>query len=128
MITACGDGSIQLWDTDSLSSSYSAYSKPKSCYREHTKEVCSVHWNHSFENPSFLSSSWDGTIKLWNPDYITSLNTYRNHTKLVYAAKFSKRTRNVFASVSADGYLKLWNILQPQPFISILAHSESEVI
>lgn len=35
---------------------------------------------------------------------------------------------NMFASVSGDGYLKIWNVLHPQPITTILAHPESEVI
>lgn len=130
VITACGDGGIQLWDVDSnlSQSTYSSYNKPKQCYREHGKEVCCVDWSHLSQNPLFLSSSWDCSIKLWNPDYVMSLTTYNGHSKLVYATKFAKKMANIFASASADGYLKIWNALHPQPVSTILAHHESEVI
>lgn len=130
LITACGDGGIQLWDIDSTvqPSTHSDCNKPKSCYREHSKEVCCVDWSHLSQNPLFLSSSWDCSIKLWNPDYATSLHTYNSHSKLVYASKFARKIPSIFASVSADGYLKIWDISLPQPISSILAHRESEVI
>lgn len=89
--------------------------------------MCSVNWSHPFERPAFLSSSWDCTIKLWDPNFISSLQTYADHTKIVYAAKFAKQRSNMFASVSADGYLKLWNCSQSRPVLSILAHGDSEV-
>lgn len=132
LISACGDSNILLWDVDSnanaVTSIFSGYSKPKSYYCEHSKEVCCVDWNHLSEDSLFLSSSWDCSIKLWNPDYAMSLKTYNSHTKLVYESRFAKKIPNIFMSVSADGYLKIWDVLQPQPVSSILAHQKSEVI
>lgn len=130
LITACGDGGIQLWDVDSniRTSTISEHNKPKSCYREHSKEVCCVDWSHLSQSPLFLSSSWDCSIKLWNPDYATSLHTYDGHSKLVYASKFASNMPSIFASVSADGYLKIWDLSLPHPISSILAHRDSEVI
>lgn len=126
---ANGDGGVQLWDANASDShsSYIAYNKPKQCYREHSKEVCCVDWNYFPSNPSFLSGSWDCTIKYWNPDYLTSISTYESHTKLVNAVKFAKNLANVFASVSADGYLKIWNISHPQPIASIRVQNDIEV-
>lgn len=129
LISACGDGSIQLWNTDvDVNANTIDYSKPKSLYREHSKEVCSVDWACLSQNPLFLSSSWDCSIRLWNPEYNMSLKTYTNHTQLVYESKFSKKMTNIFSSVSADGYLKIWDILQPQPISSFKPHRESEVV
>lgn len=127
LITACGDGGVQLWDVNSndFHSSCIAYNKPKQCYREHSEEVCCVDWSHFPSNPSFLSSSWDCSVKLWNPDYLTSLHTYKSHSKLVNAIKFAKNLANVFASVSADGYLKIWNVSLPQPIASISVQNNS---
>lgn len=132
MITACGDGGIQLWEIDSnsneLPSTDFGYNKPKSLYNEHTQEVCSVNWSTSGQNPSFLSSSWDCLIKLWNPNCNQSLTTYHGHTELVYEAAFAKHMQNVFASVSGDGFLKLWDTSERYVVSSVLAHPESEVI
>lgn len=131
LISACGDGSIQLWNIDEdidVNANTTDYSKPISLYCEHSKEVCSIDWGHLSQNPLFLSSSWDCSIRLWNPEYTMSLKTYTNHTQLVYESKFSKKMPNIFASVSADGCLKIWDLLQPQPISSIIVHRESEVI
>lgn len=129
LITACGDGSVQLWNIDSSiqSNTFIGYSKPKLVYREHSKEVCSVDWSQSTQTCLFLSSSWDCTIKLWTPELLSSLCTYQSHSNFVYNAKFAKRKTNVFASVSADGYMKLWSLVQPHPIASVLAHQDSEV-
>lgn len=125
LISACGDGDIHLWKMDSIVSSSS---KPKSCYSEHSKEVCGVDWNHVSEESLFLSCSWDCSIKLWDSNYTTSITTFNSHRKLVFESKFAKKLSSIFMSVSADGYLKIWDILQPQPISTILAHHKSEVI
>lgn len=131
LVSACGDGGIQLWEIDSNSNdlppTISGYNKPTSTYYEHTKEVCSVCWSSFTQNPSFLSSSWDGSIKWWNPEYNQSLQTFTDHTKLVYEVGFAKHLKSVFASVGGDGYLKLWDAALQQPVTSILAHPDSEV-
>lgn len=126
LISACGDSNILLWDVDSKTDAMLS-TKPKSCYSEHSKEVCCVDWNHLSEDSLFLSSSWDSSIKLWNPDYAQSLKTYNGHTKLVYESRFAKKNPKNFMSVSADGYLKIWDVLQPQPISSFLAHQKAEV-
>jgi peroxin-7 len=56
VITACGDGSIKLFDI-----SLSQF--PVRNWQEHGREVYSVHWN-LVSKDTFVSSSWDGTIKL----------------------------------------------------------------
>lgn len=132
LITACGDGGIQLWEIDSnsndLPSTLSGYNKPKSIYNEHTKEVCSIDWCSTAQNPTFLSSSWDCSIKLWNPECTQqSLSTFNGHSKLVYEAKFAKHIKSIFASVSGDGCLKFWDTAMQQSFSSVLAHQEAEV-
>lgn len=125
VLTASGDGTLQLWKTDLDAAEAQV---PKVCYSEHAKEVCSVDWSPSPHNRIFLSSSWDHSVKLWDPLITASLRTYADHADLVYSAKFSPGMANVFASVSADGFLKLWDVLDHSPKASHQAHQDSEVI
>lgn len=125
LISASGDGTLQLWRIDSGPADAQV---PKVCYCEHSKEVCSVDWSPSPHNRIFLSSSWDASIKLWDPLITASLRTYSDHSDIVYSAKFSAGMANVFASVSADGYLKLWDVLDHSPKANHRAHHDSEVI
>lgn len=60
IVCASGDGSIILWQLNNANSS------PLLCLREHQREVWCVHWSESRSNDALLSSSADGTIKLWN--------------------------------------------------------------
>lgn len=126
VVAASGDGSLQIWDAD-LDSDSTTVHMPKSFYREHTKEVCSVDWSPSPHNRIFLSGSWDQSIKLWDPLYAASMRTYNGHSDFVFNAKFSPGMANVFASVGADGFLKLWDVLDQRPKASLQSHQYAEV-
>jgi guanine nucleotide-binding protein subunit beta-2-like 1 protein len=56
-----------------------------------------------------LSSSWDGTIRLWNLKTATTRKTLLGHTKDVLSVAFSPDNRQI-ASGSIDKSLKIWNI------------------
>lgn len=57
LLTACGDGSVKLFDTKSQGED------PVSEWNEHGREVYSVAYN-LITKDTFVSSSWDGTIKI----------------------------------------------------------------
>lgn len=69
-----------------------------------------------------MTASWDCSIKLWDPNHSESLSTYTGHSELVFGAKFAHQMSKVFASVSGDGYLKLWSALDIRPSAAIKAH------
>ncbi|XMA07960.1 hypothetical protein WAI453_000751 [Rhynchosporium graminicola] len=54
---ACGDGVVRMYDGSAPGS------LPLVNYAEHKREVYSVSWN-LVSKDNFVSSSWDGTIKL----------------------------------------------------------------
>ncbi|KAK5725651.1 peroxisomal targeting signal 2 receptor [Elasticomyces elasticus] len=80
LLTAGGDGSIKLFDIG-------VGEFPVAGWQEHGREVFSVHWG-LVEKSRFLSSSWDGTVKIWNPERKESLMTLPVHS-CVYSAQFS---------------------------------------
>ncbi|KAG7287891.1 hypothetical protein NEMBOFW57_007408 [Staphylotrichum longicolle] len=67
LVVACGDGSLKLFDL-------ATGDFPVMNFAEHKREAFSVCWN-PIAKDSFLSSSWDGTIKIWSPSRPTSLKT-----------------------------------------------------
>lgn len=100
LVTSCGDGSIQLWD-------YVTSPEPVAFYKIHEKEVYSVDW--SVKYPFILSASWDNSVRVWDPFAAKELNSYLDHTDQVYEAKWCPNFPDMFASVSGDGTLKLWD-------------------
>lgn len=129
VVTASGDGGLQLWRTpiatDLFQYNYEIASAPTTTFQEHTKEVYSVDWHK--HRPNFLSASWDGGVKLWDPLRTKSISTFQDSSQLVYNAMFSPIIPDTFASVGSDGVFKLWSTLHSQPVASIKAH-EAEVL
>ncbi|XP_077286027.1 peroxisomal biogenesis factor 7 [Arctopsyche grandis] len=121
VVSASGDGGLQVWDL----------SRPAMAplsLREHKKEVYSVDWSRTRQEQHILSASWDCSVKLWDPNRQSSLNTYLGHSQLVYNAMFSPHIPNTFASVSGDGYMKIWSSINTiRPTMSVKAH-EAEVL
>ncbi|GBP09315.1 Peroxisomal targeting signal 2 receptor [Eumeta japonica] len=117
-VCACGagDGAVVVWRC--------GHAAPLRVLRAHTSEVCSVDWLRAH----LLSASWDTTVKLWDPETETCLNTYTGHSQLVYTATFSPHSPATFASVSGDGHLKLWASTEPaRPAAAVKAH-DAEVL
>ena len=56
LIVACGDGSLKLFDLG-------VNDFPVMNFHEHKRETFSVCWS-PITKDSFLSSSWDGTVKI----------------------------------------------------------------
>lgn len=119
--TASGDGGLQVWNL----------SRPglaPMSLREHKKEVYSVDWSRTRREQRLLSASWDCSVKLWDPSRQSSLNTYLGHSQLVYNAMFSPHVSDAFASVSGDGYLKIWSVRDTvRPTAGVKAH-DAEVL
>jgi len=106
VVTAAGDGSLQLWDlgvTDRVPG-------PIKVFKGHGAEAVSVHWNQTRLDSTFLSGSWDHTIHLWNPAADVPVASFSEHLGLVYQVVWSPRKPGVFASVSGDGTLKVWDV------------------
>lgn len=59
LIVACGDGSLKLFDLG-------VNDFPVMNFHEHKRETFSVAWNPVTKD-TFLSSSWDGTVKIVRP-------------------------------------------------------------
>jgi len=129
VISVAGDGTLQLWNLDSINDNDSPLKNlPQMIYKEHRKEVYSIDWINVRSDNFILSASWDTSIKLWDPNSTASLCTYNGHSKLVYNAMFSPLIPNTFASVSADGYLKIWNIFNKDRAIASLKSHDGEIL
>lgn len=125
IISVSGDGTLQMWNLDSIEENSPLANLPQMIYKEHRKEVYSIDWLSVRSDNFILSASWDLSIKLWDPNFTSSLCTYNGHSKIVFNAMFSPLIPNTFASCSADGYLKIWNLFNKEkPIASLKSHGE----
>lgn len=104
LLTACGDGSIKLFDL-------AVDTYPVMNYHEHKRETFAVFWNQTTKD-TFLSSSWDGTVKLWSPTRTESLKTLPIGS-CTYSAAFSPHNPHLLTAVSSDSRLRLFDLRTP---------------
>ncbi|KAJ4976403.1 hypothetical protein NE237_001509 [Protea cynaroides] len=116
LVTAIADGSVKLWDL-----ALSPTSNPIRSLHEHSREVQSVDWN-PVRRDSFLTSSWDDTIKLWTVDRPASVRTFKEHAYCVYSSVWNPRHGDVFASASGDSTVRIWDVREPTSTMIIPAH------
>jgi len=74
--------------------------------------VFSVDWSN-LQKDLFISSSWDGNVKLWSPERPRSITTLHAHHSCVYQALFSPHQPGVIATCSTDGTMKLFDLRAP---------------
>lgn len=117
VLTGSADSSLQLWNLN-------MGKEPLKIFLGHANEVSSVDWSRQNQ---ILSTSWDTSIKLWDPNRSICLNSFMCHSGIVYEGTFSKYIPNFFASVTEDGKMKLWDALIPNPVASFRVH-DNEVL
>ncbi|SCU86329.1 LANO_0C07624g1_1 [Lachancea nothofagi CBS 11611] len=150
VLVAQGDGSLRLFDI--LLNDY-----PIAIFQEHDKEVLSCNWN-LINKHLFVSSSWDGTVKVWSPVRQSSITTLtpkpknmqnallpskdipmsnqQQHNSLsknkncIYQAQFSPHDPNSIMSCSGNSYVTLFDLRQPlnSNQYSFMAHSGMETL
>lgn len=107
VIAASGDGSVKLYDL-----SLPPTNNPIRSFKEHIREVQAVDYN-TVRKDSFLSASWDDTVKLWTVDRNASVRTFNEHAYCVYSAAWNPRHADIFASASGDCTTRIWDVRQP---------------
>ncbi|KAL1212821.1 Peroxisome biogenesis protein 7 [Cardamine amara subsp. amara] len=116
LVAAIGDGSVKIYDT-----ALPAPSNPVRSFQEHAREVHSVDYNPT-RRDSFLTASWDDTVKLWAFDRPASIRTFKEHAYCVYQAVWNPKHGDVFASASGDCTLRIWDVREPGSTMIIPAH------
>ena len=114
LLVASGDGSIKLFDIGIPPPSPTNPSDggfPIASFHEHKREVFATHWN-LVSKTSFCSSSWDGTIKIWDPNRNSSLLTLPTHS-CTYSTAWSPHSASVLSSVSSDSHLRVFDLRTP---------------
>ena len=108
------DKSIKIWNT---------VGQCKYTVQEdaHTDWVSNVRFSPDTKNPVLATSSWDGTIKIWDSNTMTLKNTFNGHTNAVLSLDFAQRS-HYLASGGKDGNIMLWNVQEG----SFLKHKEHD--
>ncbi|KAK4214878.1 WD40-repeat-containing domain protein [Rhypophila decipiens] len=104
IVVACGDGSIKLFDLG-------VNEFPVMNFHEHKREAFSVCWN-PITKDTFLSSSWDGTVKLWSPARNESLKTLPIGC-CTYSTSFSPSNPHIISAVSSDSNIRIYDLRTP---------------
>lgn len=121
LVAAVADGSVKVYD-----SNLPPAANPLRSLQEHTREVHSVDYNPT-RRDSFLSASWDDSVKLWTVDRPASIRTFKEHAYCVYSAAWNPRHADVFASASGDCTVRIWDVREPGSTMIIPGH-EYEIL
>ena len=105
LLTSSGDGSLRLYDT-TLQPQH-----PIAVFTEHTREAFACAWNLTSKT-AFASSSWDGTVKIWNPERQQSILTLPTHS-CTYSVQWSPHTDGVISAVCSDSHMRVWDLRTP---------------
>lgn len=104
LLVACGDGSVKLFDL-------SVNEFPVMNFHEHKRETFCVCWNPVTKD-TFLSSSWDGTVKIWSPTRNHSLKTLPVGS-CAYSASFCPLNPALISAASTDSCVRLFDLRTP---------------
>ncbi|OLN88314.1 Peroxisomal targeting signal 2 receptor [Colletotrichum chlorophyti] len=104
LVVACGDGSIKLFDLG-------VKDFPVMNFHEHKRETFSVNWSPVTKD-TFVSSSWDGTIKVWSPTRDHSLRTLPVGN-CTYSASFQPSNPHIISAVSSDSQIRIFDLRTP---------------
>ncbi|TQS31366.1 hypothetical protein Golomagni_08348, partial [Golovinomyces magnicellulatus] len=104
LIVACGDGSLKLFDLG-------VNDFPVMNFHEHKREAFSVAWN-PITKDSFISSSWDSTVKIWSPTREHSLKTLPIGS-CTYSTAFCPSNPALISAVSSDSHVRLFDLRTP---------------
>jgi len=110
LISGSRDHSLIIWDIKQNSSDADEdkeWGVPRKILKGHSHFISDI--DLSTDSRFCLSSSWDGTIRLWNLKQSTTYRTLIGHTKDVLTVAFSPDNRQI-VSGSIDKSIKIWNI------------------
>jgi peroxin-7 len=84
---------------------------PIASWSEHGREVFSVDWN-LITKETFVSSSWDGTVKVWDPNHPQSLLTLPTHS-CTYSVQYSPHNPSLLSCVTSDSQVRFFDLRTP---------------
>lgn len=125
-VVASGDGSVKIFDIQ-------VGKFPIMQMKEHTKEVFCVNWN-MVDKSQFVSSSWDGLVKVWTPQRAQSLLTLdgvqpNTQSQCIYQAKVSPHNPHIVVSVHSNSHVMVWDTRNGgQRVLDFVGHQGAEAL
>jgi guanine nucleotide-binding protein subunit beta-2-like 1 protein len=109
VISGSRDKTLIIWDLHPIADTdeEKEWGQPRKTLKGHSHFISDL--DLSQDSRFCLSSSWDGTIRLWNLKTATTRKTLIGHSKDVLTVAFSPDNRQI-ASGSIDKSVKIWNI------------------
>jgi len=110
ILSGSRDRSLIMWSLNRSSSwdEHNNYGTPRRSLHGHSHYVEDV--VISKDGHFALSSSWDGTLRLWDLHHGTTTRRFVGHTKDILSVAFSADNRQI-VSGSRDKTIRLWNTL-----------------
>ncbi|XP_071446852.1 GATOR2 complex protein WDR24 [Hetaerina americana] len=107
LATAATNGAVVLWNLGR-----SSRSKQEHVFGDHKRTVNKVSF-HSAEPNWLISGSQDGTMKWFDLRTKEATRTFYSNTESVRDVQFSPRQHHLFAGVSENGTVQLWDLRRP---------------
>lgn len=122
------DACIVKWSLQTKSKVCSILSKHKekdiNC-KEHAHDAVVLSLAISYDSRFLASGDESNLIKIWNPDSLKFINTFRGHRGAVTGLAFCRETSHLY-SCSEDRSVKIWN-LDEMSYIETLFGHQSKV-
>jgi WD40 repeat protein len=90
-------------------------------FRGHDREVTNVAFDA--QGKRLASASWDGTVKVWDPDRGREVYTLRGHAGPIESVAFSPDCQRL-ASASHDKTVKVWDLATGKECYTLRGHSD----
>jgi len=119
LVSGSRDKCLLVWD---LPRETECYGRPLRRLHGHSHFISDV--SLSNDGRYAITSSWDGSLRLWNLEKGVSTRRFVGHEKDVLAVAFSDNNRQILSG-SRDRTARLWNIVGEQKYVfSEGGHSE----
>ncbi|ETV99497.1 hypothetical protein H310_08172 [Aphanomyces invadans] len=104
VIAGGDDGDLYFLTFDCASMKWSRVLPPNSI--GHDDLITSIHANPS----SFASASWDLTVKLWDVEGLSLIESLQGHSDKVWDVKWRPQSSHALASASQDRTVLVWDV------------------